>query len=29
VIVTGEVRALESRAGDPLVFHGGQYRPLD
>jgi flavin reductase (DIM6/NTAB) family NADH-FMN oxidoreductase RutF len=29
VIVTGEVRALEAKAGDPLVFHGGQYRPLD
>jgi flavin reductase (DIM6/NTAB) family NADH-FMN oxidoreductase RutF len=29
VIVTGEVRDLESREGDPLVFHGGQYRPLD
>ena len=29
VIVTGEVRALEARAGDPLVFHAGQYRPLD
>jgi flavin reductase (DIM6/NTAB) family NADH-FMN oxidoreductase RutF len=29
VIVTGEVRALEAREGDPLVFHGGEYRPLD
>jgi 3-hydroxy-9,10-secoandrosta-1,3,5(10)-triene-9,17-dione monooxygenase reductase component len=29
VIVTGEVRALEARTGDPLVFHGGEYRPLD
>ena len=29
VIVTGEVRGLEARAGDPLVFHGGEYRPLD
>jgi flavin reductase (DIM6/NTAB) family NADH-FMN oxidoreductase RutF len=29
VIVTGEVRALESREGDPLVFHGGEYRPLN
>src|SRR3954468_10074891 len=29
VIVTGEVRALDSRAGDPLVFHAGEYRPLD
>jgi flavin reductase (DIM6/NTAB) family NADH-FMN oxidoreductase RutF len=28
VIVTGEVRDLEAREGDPLVFHGGQYRPL-
>jgi flavin reductase (DIM6/NTAB) family NADH-FMN oxidoreductase RutF len=28
VIVTGEVRALESREGDPLVFHAGDYRPL-
>ena len=28
VIVTGEVRALEATAGDPLVFHGGEYRPL-
>ncbi len=28
VIVTGEVRALESREGDPLVFHAGEYRPL-
>src|SRR3954465_9532793 len=28
VIVTGEVRGLETRAGDPLVFHGGEYRPL-
>jgi len=28
VIVTGEVRALEAKEGDPLVFHGGQYRPL-
>jgi len=28
VIVTGEVRALETREGDPLVFHGGEYRPL-
>ncbi|HWO46444.1 MAG TPA: flavin reductase family protein, partial [Solirubrobacterales bacterium] len=27
VIVTGEVRALESREGDPLVFHAGEYRP--
>ena len=29
VIVTGEVRALEAKPGDPLVFHGGKYRPLD
>jgi flavin reductase (DIM6/NTAB) family NADH-FMN oxidoreductase RutF len=29
VIVTGEVRALERRKGDPLIFHGGEYRPLD
>jgi flavin reductase (DIM6/NTAB) family NADH-FMN oxidoreductase RutF len=28
VIVTGEVRALETQDGDPLVFHAGQYRPL-
>jgi flavin reductase (DIM6/NTAB) family NADH-FMN oxidoreductase RutF len=28
VIVTGDVQALESREGDPLVFHGGEYRPL-
>jgi flavin reductase (DIM6/NTAB) family NADH-FMN oxidoreductase RutF len=29
VIVTGEVRALETGEGDPLVFHEGEYRPLD
>jgi flavin reductase (DIM6/NTAB) family NADH-FMN oxidoreductase RutF len=29
VIVTGEVRALEAAEGDPLVFHDGDYRPLD
>jgi 3-hydroxy-9,10-secoandrosta-1,3,5(10)-triene-9,17-dione monooxygenase reductase component len=29
VIVTGEVRALEAHDGDPLVFHAGEYRPLD
>lgn len=29
VIVTGEVRGLEARKGNPLVFHGGVYRPLD
>jgi 3-hydroxy-9,10-secoandrosta-1,3,5(10)-triene-9,17-dione monooxygenase reductase component len=28
VIVTGEVRALESRNGTPLLFHEGEYRPL-
>lgn len=28
VIVTGEVTGLETRDGDPLVFHGGEYRPL-
>lgn len=28
VIVTGEVLALATSAGDPLVFHGGEYRPL-
>jgi 3-hydroxy-9,10-secoandrosta-1,3,5(10)-triene-9,17-dione monooxygenase reductase component len=28
VIVTGEVRGLESGEGTPLVFHGGDYRPL-
>ena len=28
VIVTGEVRSLEAKPGDPLVFHGGDYRPL-
>jgi flavin reductase (DIM6/NTAB) family NADH-FMN oxidoreductase RutF len=28
VIVTGEVRAVEAQEGDPLVFHGGEYRPL-
>ncbi len=28
VIVTGEVRDLESGEGDPLVFSGGEYRPL-
>jgi flavin reductase (DIM6/NTAB) family NADH-FMN oxidoreductase RutF len=29
VIVTGEVRELETGEGDPLVFHEGGYRPLD
>jgi flavin reductase (DIM6/NTAB) family NADH-FMN oxidoreductase RutF len=28
VIVTGEVTAVETSEGDPLVFHGGEYRPL-
>jgi 3-hydroxy-9,10-secoandrosta-1,3,5(10)-triene-9,17-dione monooxygenase reductase component len=28
VIVTGEVTALEAGEGVPLVFHGGEYRPL-
>lgn len=28
VIVTGTVTDLEIGAGDPLVFHGGEYRPL-
>jgi 3-hydroxy-9,10-secoandrosta-1,3,5(10)-triene-9,17-dione monooxygenase reductase component len=28
VIVTGEVRDLASGEGEPLVFHGGEYRPL-
>src|SRR3954452_2935228 len=28
VIVTGEVRDLETGEGAPLVFHGGAYRPL-
>jgi len=28
VIVTGEVTGLETGEGDPLVFHGGEYRPL-
>jgi flavin reductase (DIM6/NTAB) family NADH-FMN oxidoreductase RutF len=28
-ILTGEVRALESTAGDPLVFQSGEYGPLD
>jgi 3-hydroxy-9,10-secoandrosta-1,3,5(10)-triene-9,17-dione monooxygenase reductase component len=28
VIVTGEVVALETSEGDPLVFHRGEYRPL-
>ena len=29
VILTGEVSALEMSAGIPLLFHGGEYRPLD
>ncbi len=28
VIVTGEVTALATTDGDPLVFHAGAYRPL-
>jgi 3-hydroxy-9,10-secoandrosta-1,3,5(10)-triene-9,17-dione monooxygenase reductase component len=28
VIVTGEVRELETGEGTPLVFHQGEYRPL-
>jgi flavin reductase (DIM6/NTAB) family NADH-FMN oxidoreductase RutF len=28
VIVTGEVTALQTGEGVPLVFHGGDYRPL-
>ncbi len=28
VIVTGEVTALETIEGVPLVFHAGEYRPL-
>jgi flavin reductase (DIM6/NTAB) family NADH-FMN oxidoreductase RutF len=28
VIVTGEVTGLETSSGDPLVFHGGDYRAL-
>jgi flavin reductase (DIM6/NTAB) family NADH-FMN oxidoreductase RutF len=29
VIVTGEVTALATGSGEPLVFHGGEYRPLN
>lgn len=29
VILTGEVVGLEASEGDPLVFFGGEYRPLD
>ena len=28
VIVTGAVSSLETGEGEPLVFHGGEYRPL-
>ena len=28
VIVTGDVTALETAEGAPLVFHEGEYRPL-
>jgi 3-hydroxy-9,10-secoandrosta-1,3,5(10)-triene-9,17-dione monooxygenase reductase component len=28
VIVTGEVRDLTTGEGEPLIFHGGEYRPL-
>src|SRR4051794_5644032 len=28
VIVTGEVTELEAPGGEPLLFHGGGYRPL-
>jgi flavin reductase (DIM6/NTAB) family NADH-FMN oxidoreductase RutF len=28
VIVTGAVVGLESRDGNPLLFHRGDYRPL-
>lgn len=29
VILTGEVVDLDASEGDPLVFFGGEYRPLD
>jgi flavin reductase (DIM6/NTAB) family NADH-FMN oxidoreductase RutF len=29
VIVTGEVFDVGERAGAPLLFHGGEYRPLE
>jgi flavin reductase (DIM6/NTAB) family NADH-FMN oxidoreductase RutF len=29
VILTGEVVDLAAAEGDPLVFHAGEYRPLD
>jgi flavin reductase (DIM6/NTAB) family NADH-FMN oxidoreductase RutF len=28
VIVTGEVTDLQTGEGNPLVFYGGEYRPL-
>jgi 3-hydroxy-9,10-secoandrosta-1,3,5(10)-triene-9,17-dione monooxygenase reductase component len=28
VIVTGDVIGLETSSGEPLVFHGGEYKPL-
>ena len=28
VILTGDVLEIDSRPGDPLVFHAGAYRPL-
>ncbi len=28
VIITGEVLEVRERDGDPLLFHGGAYRPL-
>ncbi len=28
VILTGEVSAMEASEGIPLLFHGGEYRPL-
>ena len=29
VIVTGDVTAVRSREGQPLIFHGGRYRGLE
>lgn len=29
VIVTGAVKALDVHQGEPLIFHRGNYRPLD
>ncbi len=29
MIVTGAVLATEERPGEPLIFHEGEYRPLD